>query len=676
MERKDIQQQLQQLANEIEYHDNLYYQKDSPEITDAQYDALRNKYKSLRQSYPDIHISNDPESRVGSTISSRFEKVTHLRPMLSLANAFTTEDLLAFDERIKRFLNKEQEEAVQYVAELKIDGLSASIRYSGGKLVLAATRGDGVEGEDVTNNVKTISELPLQIPATHEDIEVRGEVYLEKDAFFALNKAREEAGESVFANPRNAAAGSLRQLDAGVTARRPLKFFAYDVVGSLGVKTHKEVLSLLQEWGFSVNPEGGVCSSIEEVSAFYNGVLVKRAALNYDIDGVVYKVNDLSLQKRLGYVARAPRFAIAHKFPAEQAITKLKSITVQVGRTGVLTPVAELEPINIGGVMVSRATLHNEDEVNRKRLCPGDSVRIQRAGDVIPQVVESLSEHSDFQPYSLPTQCPVCGANTLRVEGESARRCVGSFNCEAQVLGRLKHFVSKKGFNIEGLGEQNIIFLYETKRVQTPADIFLLQEKNGVDRDYLEKQEGWGQLSVDNLFKAINSAKKIVCSRFLYALGIPQVGEVTAKELSKAFGGWVGVWRLVSQPDCAETLKNIDGIGPSMAEEIAQFFTSPSQKEWLLPLLDIVDVLPDKDLNTQDQPFAGQTIVFTGSLQKQSRSEAKNIAERLGFRVVSSISAKTNYLVAGEDPGSKLKKAQDLGVNVLTEDEWQRLLIS
>lgn len=674
MTENEIKEKLQVLSDAIRHHDELYYQKDMPEITDAEYDALRQAYKELKHAHPHLAPMNDPESTVGSVASSKFKKVAHLKPMLSLDNAFSTEDIFAFDERVHRFLNMAPAENIQYVAELKIDGLSAAVRYKNGRLVLAATRGNGVEGEDVTENVKTISDIPHFIPFSADEVEIRGEIYLEKEAFFQLNAQRLKHEEAVFANPRNAAAGSLRQLDSKITAQRPLRFFAYDLVSPQVFTTHEDVLNNLASWGFVVNPDRAVCENIESAESFYKDIILNRAQLAYDIDGLVYKVNNLALQKRLGYVARAPRFAIAHKFAAEQAITQLKAITVQVGRTGVLTPVAELEPVNVGGVLVSRATLHNEDEVNRKRLSVGDSVRIQRAGDVIPQVVESLTLKAQFQPYVLPMVCPVCGFDAVRIPGEAARRCSGGFKCEAQVLGRLRHFVSKQGFNIEGLGEKNIAFLYETKRIQTPVDVFSLPQRNSISNTPLQAEEGWGALSVDNLFNAINAAKKITCSRFLYALGIPQVGEVTAKLLSVTFGGWPEVWRVVSDTQlCAQTLESIDGVGPAMANEIANFFASPVQRAWLLPLLEFLDIVSDNVAPLENSAFVGKTIVFTGALQQQSRAEAKALAERLGFHVVSSVSAKTNYVVVGEDPGSKAKKAQELGLTILTESEWVAL---
>lgn len=674
MQEPNIKLKIQNLADEIHHHDKLYFQQDSPEISDAEYDALRQEYRKLIKQYPKFIPANDPEKAVGVPDITGFKKVTHLKPMLSLDNAFTMEDILNFDERIHRFLNLEISRPIQYVAELKIDGLSAALRYKEGHLIGAATRGNGIEGEDVTANVRTIKDLPHHIPFTEGEVEIRGEIYLTKAAFFALNEARETTGEALFANPRNAAAGSLRQLDASITAKRPLQFFAYDLVSPIALSTHEETLQLLNAWGFIVNPDRQICENIQTGEAFYNNVVLRRSQLPYDIDGVVYKVNDLDLQKRLGYVSRSPRFAIAHKFKAEQAITHLKAITIQVGRTGVLTPVAELDPINVGGVMVSRATLHNEDEINRKRLMVGDQVVVQRAGDVIPQIVKSLTEHADFDTYELPKNCPVCGSNTQRIEGEAARRCTGGFHCNAQVLGRLRHFVSKQAFDIEGLGEKNIEFLYNTQRIRHPADIFKLPIDNGVDFTLLENEEGWGILSVKNLFQSIEASKTIELNRFIYALGIPQAGEVTAKILSRHYQSWENFRAMIGHPkEFEEDLESLEGIGPVIAHEIISFFQNPLQTEWIIPLVDFIRIAPDRSANNTTLPYNGKTIVFTGTLLMQGRQEAKSLAERLGFKVSSSVSSKTDYVVVGEDPGSKAAKAKELGINILTEDEWINL---
>lgn len=667
----DIKTKIRQLADTIRYHDRLYYQNDAPEISDADYDALRKEYRELIKGNPQFIPDNDPESKVGLTVAAGFKKITHLKPMLSLDNAFDSDDIINFDERVHRFLNLDFADPIQYVVEMKIDGLSCAVRYRKGKLVQAATRGNGIEGEDVTANVKTISDVPHSIPYSDDEVEIRGEIYLAKADFLALNEARNQEGEALFANPRNAAAGSLRQLDASITAKRPLRFFAYDLVAPVSLHNHEDTLTCLESWGFSVNPDRKLCADIQSSEAFYNDVMLRRSQLPYDIDGVVYKVNSLDLQRRLGYISRSPRFAIAHKFKAEQAVTRLNDIVVQVGRTGILTPVAELEPINVGGVLVSRATLHNEDEVNRKQLQIGDQVVIQRAGDVIPQVVESLTQHDQFVAYQLPLQCPVCGSETQRIDGEAARRCTGGFLCDAQTIGRLKHFVSKHAFDIDGLGEKNIEFLYATQRLKVPSDIFTLQRRNGIDFSPLEKEEGWGKLSVNKLFTAIAGTKTIDFHRVIYALGIPQVGEVTAKILARHFVTWDSFMNaLIAQEEALIELESLDGIGSIMAQEIVSFFHAPAQKDWVPQLLEHLTVVQHQVLHSNNRPFEGKTIVFTGALEKQGRQEAKALAERLGFKVSSSVSSKTDYVVAGSDPGSKASKAKELGVAMLSEDEW------
>lgn len=667
----DIQTKIQQVADTLRHHDKMYYENDAPEISDAEYDVLRQEYRDLIQQYPQFVPDNDPESRVGSAVVTGFKKITHLKPMLSLDNAFDSNDILNFDERIHRFLNLDFSTPVEYAAELKIDGLSCALRYRKGRLMLAATRGNGVEGEDVTDNVKTISDIPHHIPFNDEEIEIRGEIYLTKADFLRLNEGRKSTGDALFANPRNAAAGSLRQLDSSITAMRPLRFFAYDLVSSIALKTQEDTLKLLKSWGFSVNSDRKICSDIRTGESFYNDIAFSRAQLEYDIDGIVYKVNSLDLQQRLGYVSRSPRFAVAHKFKAEQAVTRLNDIVVQVGRTGILTPVAELEPINVGGVLVSRATLHNEDEVNRKQLQIGDQVVIQRAGDVIPQVVESLTQHEHFIPYQLPLRCPVCQSETLRIEGEAARRCIGGFRCDAQVVGRLKHFVSRAAFDIEGLGDKNIEFLYATQRALVPSDIFTLQYRNGDNFPVLEKEEGWGALSVKNLFASINGARVIDLHRFIYALGIPQVGEVTAKILARHYPTWDGFFEMLKISESALTeLESLDGVGPVMAQDIVMFFHTSAQMEWVQSLLEHITITPYSQIQTQNLPYDGKTIVFTGTLLNQGRQEAKALAERLGFKVVGSVSSKTDYVVVGADPGSKAIKAKELGVLVLSENEW------
>ncbi len=665
----DIKEDIHDLANKILYHNDRYYQDDSPEISDAEYDTLRKKYQLLILEHPNLTPKNNPETLVGAPIVKRFKKSLHLKPMLSLDNAFSDDDIISFDERIHRFINLSQEHPVEYVAELKIDGLSLAVRYKNGRLIRGATRGDGTTGEDVTKNLTTITDIPKNIPYTDSEVEIRGEVYLSITDFNHLNDTREANSEAVFANPRNAAAGSLRQLNPSVTAERPLKFFAYDLINcSLEIDSHEKSLLLLSSWGFSVNSERKVCANISECKSFYDKAASERSQLGYDIDGIVYKVNDKQLQARLGFISRSPRFAIAHKFAAEQAITTLNSITIQVGRTGVLTPVAELEPINIGGVIVSRATLHNEEEINRKRLSIGDQVVIQRAGDVIPQIVESLTTKKNFQPYKMPKICPVCAHLTDKPEREAATRCTGGFSCSAQAIGRLKHFVSKLAFNIDGLGEKHIRFLYNSKRILSPSDLFTLHTKN--KNHPLEKEDGWGNQSLQNLFSAIKSVQTIELHRLIYALGIPQVGIVTAKQLALHYETWENFWSSISNNTALKALEDLSGIGPAIAEDIITFSRHCEERTWVENLTPHLVILPHIKSNAEVLPYFGKTIIFTGTLQNQGRSEAKAVAERLGFKVTNTVSSKTDYIVLGKDPGSKAKKAEELNIHILSESEW------
>lgn len=668
----DIQKYIADLADRIIQCDIAYYENDAPLISDAEYDVLRKEYRKLIEKHPLFTPANDPEKRVGAALQKRFNKIQHLRPMLSLDNVFDAEDLKAFFQKISRFLNLALDSFTPMVAELKLDGLSASIRYQHGKLVKAATRGTGVEGEDVTANIKTISSIPHEIPFTENEIEVRGEIFMNKDAFLTMNSEREVKGEALFANPRNAAAGSLRQLDFTITAKRPLKFFAYEVVGFEESSTHEQTLQTLLAWGFPVNPDRALCHSLQEILNFYNSIDLRRSHLPYDIDGLVYKVNDLGLQKRLGFVARSPRFAVAHKFQAEQAITTLKAITVQVGRTGVLTPVAELEPINIGGVLVARATLHNEDEINRKQISIGDKVVVQRAGDVIPQVVKVVESKSVFHLYQLPERCPECSAETMRIEGEAARRCTGGMNCKAQALGRLKLFVSKQAFDIEGLGSKNVETFFEKEFIRTPNDIFTLEERH---RAAIQKLEGWGNKSAHNLFEAINVKRTISLDKFIYSLGIPQVGVVTAKLLAKVYETWDHFCTSMQKASDKESseyahLIGLDGVGETMAQDLLIFFQSSSEMDWVTKLAERLTIKPIQRIDASISPYNGKSIVFTGTMQSMGRQEAKDKAERLGMRVQSAVSKKTDYVVVGEAAGSKAKKAEELKLKIITEKEW------
>jgi DNA ligase (NAD+) len=676
--------ELKRLAKEIAYHDKLYHQQDAPEISDAEYDALVRRNREIEALFPSLKRTDSPSTRVGAEPAAGFAKVRHLHPMLSLDNAFDREDVAEFINRIKRFLGRKDDGEIELNVEPKIDGLSANLRYENGVLAVGATRGDGTVGEDITANLRHVAGIPHKLKDPHPPklIEIRGEVYFPHDAFFALNKEREKAGEPVFANPRNAAAGSVRQLDPNITKSRPLKFFAYAIGATEGwrnePKLHSQAIEQLRNWGFAVNPETRVAKSLDEALAFYEKMSKKRADLNYDIDGVVYKVNDIALQNRLGFVGRAPRWAIAHKFPAEQAVTTLKDIAIQVGRTGALTPVAKLEPITVGGVVVSNATLHNEDEIERKDIRIGDKVIVQRAGDVIPQIVGVVdADRKGRGPkFKFPDRCPVCGSHATREEGEAVRRCTGGLVCRAQAKERLRHFVSRGAFDIEGLGSKHIESFYEDGLVRSPVDIFRLHRH----RKDLEEREGWGESSVRNLLNAIEARRTIPLDRFIYALGIPQVGEVTAKLLARHYHT-LQDWRAAMQAAAKDResaeyldLNNIDQIGESVAGDILDFFDEKHNLEVLDELAKEVTVEEVRPARAANSPVAGKTVVFTGALSKMTRDEAKARAESLGAKVASSVSKKTDYVIVGEDAGSKAAKAQELGVTMLSEDAWLELI--
>jgi len=684
------------LAAEIRHHRELYYLKDAPEISDAQYDALERRLSDIEARFPELVTTESPTQTVGTAPSSGFGKIVHRVPMLSLSNAFEPEDVEDFVGRIRRFLNLDGGIELEFVAEPKIDGLSLSIRYEEGRLVQAATRGDGMEGEDVTANVRTIADVPnvLHGPAPRV-LEVRGEVYMTRQEFLELNRRQAEKGEKVFANPRNAAAGSLRQLDPRITATRPLRFFGYawgDLSEPLG-KTQWEARQKLADLGFVLNQPAALCRGAEELVRHYREIGASRADLPFDIDGVVYKLNRLDLQDRLGFVSRAPRWAIAHKFPAEQAQTLLKSITVQVGRTGALTPVAELEPITVGGVVVSRATLHNAEEIRRKDIRIGDTVIVQRAGDVIPQIVAHVPERrpADAVPFIFPDCCPECGSHVACDEGGVVRRCTGGLICPAQAVERLIHFVSRNAFDIEGLGAERIQLFREMERVRTPADIFRLKEAEENRLDKLENMPGFGRKSIQNLFAAIERRRTIGLDRLIFALGIRQVGEATAKQLARCYRR-VEIWRDRMAAAAAERagkpeerkpdlvgasyaeLCGIKDIGMSVADDITAFFQEDHNVEALDDLLTCIHVPEFVVPKAVDSPVAGKIVVFTGTLETMGRSEAKEKAEALGAKVSGSVSAKTDYLVIGADAGSKAAKARELGVTILTEPEWLDLI--
>jgi len=675
--------ELKRLAEEIRQHDIHYYQKDAPVISDAEYDALRLRNDEIEKRFPDLVRPDSPSKHVGAAPSSKFIKVTHNQPMLSLANAFTAEDVSDFLERVRKFLGLSEEAPLALTAEPKIDGLSASLRYESGKFVQGATRGDGEVGEDITRNLETVGDIPKVLNGDNwpEVLEVRGEVYMAKSDFQALNNRNRRDGKQVFANPRNAAAGSVRQLDPAVTARRPLKFFAY-AWGEVKPNPFSEQMKALQslkEWGFKVNDKTKLLNLINELDAYFNNIERTRATLDYDIDGVVFKVNWLDYQRRLGQVSRSPRWAIARKFPAEKATTILKDIDIQVGRTGALTPVAKLEPVTVGGVVVSNATLHNADEIARKDIRIGDTVIIQRAGDVIPQVVEVIKEKrpAAAQPFEFPDHCPVCNSKAVREGEDVVTRCTGGLVCPAQRKERLRHFVSRNALDIEGLGEKQVAAFFDKGWVHSPADIFKLEQRNQADPDPIEGWEGWGDLSAKNLFEAVAARRIISFERFLFALGIRHIGENNAKLLARNYGTVENFLENIKKvlDDNDETwqqLVSIDGIGPKVAEALADFFREEHNREVVHDLLKEVSVEPARAVKSST-PISGKTIVFTGTMEKMSRAEAKSRAESMGAKVAGSVSAKTDIVVAGASAGSKLKKATELGLEVIDEDAWLKL---
>lgn len=682
--------ELKRLALEISHHDQLYYQNDDPEISDADYDALRQRNLAIEEKFPELVLETSPSKKVGAAPLEGFEKAAHGVPMLSLGNAFDRDDVDDFVSRVRRFLSLDDEAHLPIVAEPKIDGLSISLTYSKGELVRAATRGDGRVGEDVTHNILTINEIPKRIKGDGlpDLFDIRGEVYMGHDDFKALNATQEKEGQKVFANPRNAAAGSLRQLDSSITEKRTLKFFAYSLGDAqiLGVKHHSDVLAQFEQWGFPVNPLTKICRSVDELIERYEHIALNRSELGYDIDGVVYKVDDLGLQERLGFVSRAPRWAIAHKFEAEKAVTQLEAIEIQVGRTGALTPVAKLVPVTVGGVVVSNASLHNEDEIARKDVRVGDFVVVQRAGDVIPQIVEVVLDKrlESSEPYSLPDVCPACGSPAERAidpkttRQDVVRRCTGGFICPAQAQEQLKHFVSRNAFDIEGVGEKQVELFHGLEWVKTPADIFSLEAKDEDRLTSLKNMDGWGEKSVSKLWDAINERRTIDLDRFIFALGIRHVGATTARDLARYYGEadkWLQAMISAGDEESAafEELQNIDGIGGVVAKSLTHYFAEKRNLEQVYALLEVVTAEP-VEFEEVASSVTGQTIVFTGKLELMSRAEAKAQAERLGAKVAGSVSAKTNILVAGPGAGSKLKKAEELGVKVLTEQEWVDLV--
>jgi DNA ligase (NAD+) len=675
------------LATEIAEHDKRYYQQDAPSISDAAYDALRQRYAAIEARFPDLRTLESLTLKVGAAPASRFAKVRHAVPMLSLGNAFSPQDVTDFVDRIRRFLRLGEDESIVFTAEPKIDGLSLSLRYEDGKLVSGATRGDGTVGEDVTANVKTLEDIPQALPGKGlpDILDVRGEVYMTKSAFLKLNEKQKAAGKPLYVNPRNTAAGSLRQLDPSITASRPLGFFAYawGEVSRMPEATQSSMVKWFGTHGFKTNPLMKVCGSVDALIEFHHKIEEQRAALDYDIDGVVYKLDRLDWQERLGFVGREPRWAIAHKFAAEKATTVVRDIDIQIGRTGTLTPVAKLEPVTVGGVVVQNATLHNPDEIERLGVRIGDTVTIQRAGDVIPQVL-GVVEGKPRGPkeYRFPTKCP-CPLKTDVVRetvsggGEGVRmRCTGEFACPHQKTEHLRHFVSRRAFDIDGLGEKQIEFFFEQGWVREPADIFTLERRN--NKIKLEEHEGYGETSVANLFRSIQARREIPLERFIYALGIRHVGETTAVALARGYGSWqpfhdACIALAKGDMETRAEMDALDQIGDTVIDSLAAYFGETHNRKMVERLTSELKIL-DAEKPRKDSPVAGKTVVFTGSLEKMTRDEAKAMAERLGAKVAGSVSKKTDYVVAGPGAGSKLAEAKKHGVTVMDEDGWFKLV--
>jgi DNA ligase (NAD+) len=680
MDLASAQKEYQRLKNLIDYHNKLYHQLDKPEISDSEFDALNQAFKKLLSQFPHLHDAS--EETPGYKPLEAFSKVKHQTPMLSLDNAFSEDDLIAFVSKINRYLSLPLQQEIEFVVEPKIDGLSASLIYEHGTLVKAATRGDGREGEDITANVETIKEIPQKLLSIYERLnrfEVRGEIYMSIPDFEALNQRRLDQKEEQFANPRNAAAGSIRQLDPTITANRSLQFFAYHVIcDELMIKKHDEALNLLKENGFKVNPYCQKAQNIGDLMRFYNDMDQRRDSLEYEIDGCVYKVNDLSLQKRLGFVGKTPRFAIAHKFKALRAQSYIEDIGLQVGRTVIITPVAHLRPTLVGGVIVSRATLHNFGEMKRKDIRIHDAVWIQRAGDVIPQVVEVIKEKRQHQNLLLeaPKFCPVCKGDVVAIK--AYYYCTNHFGCDAQAIQRLIHFVSKDGFNIVGLGDRNIENFYREGIIKTPNDIFTLEERNQSFDVPLQRREGWGWQSVKNLFEAIQERRTLTINRFIYSLGIPQIGSGIAEILSRHYKT-IDVFLLkmkeIANDDinAFEELNALEGIGESIAHDLKAYFKNEKNETVIHELLKHIRIAPYQELMTKVSALSGKVLVFTGTLSI-SRQEAKELSQKSGALVMGTLSSKTDFLVAGSDAGSKLKKAKDLNVTVLNEEQWRLML--
>lgn len=667
----DAKKRIDWLRTEIDNHNTLYHSLDKPVISDQEFDALCRELEALHKQFPSLSMRNHS---VGSAPNTRFAKIQHTRPMLSLNNAFSIADISDFLVRIHKMIGVAN--GIELICEPKIDGLSFSALYRDGQLVYGATRGDGAVGEDITANLRVIKDLPHNV-SHMEEFEIRGEVYMTKQAFINLNNKQHEDGEEAFANPRNAAAGSLRQLDSNITQQRHLSYCVWG--GHFPIaSSQQDMLAQFSALGFRVSTDTKICTSIDEIQYYYLDLEKKRASLDYDIDGLVYKVNNIALQRQIGEISRSPRWAIAHKFPAETAHTVIEDIIVQVGRTGALTPVAILTPVNVGGVLVTRATLHNEDEIQRKDLRIGDYVMIRRAGDVIPQVISAdISKRAaNSIAYVMPITCPVCHSSVVKDIDEAVTRCTGALKCEAQVIEGFKHFVSKKAFNIIGLGSKQIEELYESGRIKTLADIFRIEATDGITFSPLAHNLGWGQKSVENLFQAISESKNISLARFIYSLGIRHVGEVTAESLARHFRTLEAFLEaMMSEANAVEMLKSIENIGDIVARSVANFFTDSYNLSALRDLLQYLTVLDNVEIHhiPQDSIFEGKKIIFTGTLESMSRSDAEEKVKQLGAIIVSSVSPKTDYLIVGKDAGSKLAKAQKLGITILNEEEWLRM---
>ena len=696
---KDFKETIKNLKNEIAKHDEAYHTKDAPIISDAKYDKLRKELELYKEEYPECF--KDDEDNVGGKVLENFSKIIHSKPMLSLSNGFNRQDIIDFIERVERFLGFDKKDKIDlfnfnnkndldFFCEAKIDGLSFSARYENGVLIQASTRGDGKQGEDITQNLKTIKSFPQKLLTDNPPkiFEVRGEIYMSKDSFAQLNSRHEKENKKIFANPRNAAAGSIRQLDANITASRNLSYFAYgfgELSDDFKCESQSQFHKIIEEYGFNIDRTATKCSNINDIMDFYEKVADLRYELDYDIDGMVYKVNDFSLQQRLGYVARSPRFAIAHKFAAEKSKTKIEDIIIQIGRTGALTPVAILVPVNIGGVLVSRATLHNQDEIARKDVRIGDIVCVQRAGDVIPQVVSvDVDKRVEELPeFIFPKSCPVCNSQVIKIDDDVVLRCSGGLNCSAQLKESLKHFVSKDALDIVGLGKKQIENFFEEKRVQSFADIFNLQKIEETSNDPLRQKDGWGEKSVNNLFKAIDEKRNIELEKFIYAIGMRHIGISTAKVLATHFVSYKDFLNILltlkdlsdeelEENSIFQDLVTIDGLGKKMIIAVLDYFRDERSLNMIRNLGEVINII-DHKVSESNLEYSGKTIIFTGTLINMTRAEAKKKAEDLGFKVVGSVSAKTNYIVAGEKSGSKLKKAQELGLKILDEKGWMEV---